>query len=128
MDLRYIFMMRSAKKTGKKRNQGDTDEGNTAASHKLLNALRLSTGIILTISFQKVDAAPYAERTAEGYDKSLQGFDCRVKEFHTDFRGADLQNDRKMSFFMQSNRAKKLIHRNDSGKETVILDFPFIYI
>ena len=123
-----MFTSGSAEKTGEKGDKGNTDQRNTAASHKLLNALRLSTGIILTISFQKVDAAPYTERTAECHDESLKGVDCRVKEFHTDFRGPDLQNDRKMSFFMQSNRAKKLIHRNDSGKETVILDFPFIYI
>ena len=77
-----MFTSGSAEKTGEKGNKGNTDQRNTAASHKLLNALRLSTGIILTISFQKVDSAPNTERTAEGYNEGLQSFDCRVKEFH----------------------------------------------
>ena len=123
-----MFTLGSSEKTGEKRNQGNTDEGNPSSRDELLDTLRLGTGVVLPVTFQKVDAAPYTECTAECHNESLKSFDCRVKEFHTDFRGPDLQNDRKMSFFIQSNRAEKLIHRNDSGKETVILDFPFIYI
>ena len=82
-------MMRSAKKTGKKRNQGDTDEGNPSSRNKLLNALRLCARVIRAISFQKVDAAPYTERTAEGYNEGLQGIDCRVEKFHIDFTFPD---------------------------------------
>ena len=44
--------------------------------------MSISTGIILTITFQKVDTAPYTKRTAECHDESLKGVDCRVKEFH----------------------------------------------
>ena len=84
-----MFTSGSAEKTGEKGDKGNTDQRNTAASHKLLNALRLSTGIILTISFQKVDAAPYAERTAKGYNEGLQGFDCRIEEFHIYFTFPD---------------------------------------
>ena len=34
------------------------------------------------ISFQKVNAAPYTERTAESNNEGLESFDCGVKEFH----------------------------------------------
>ena len=63
-----MFTSESSEKTGKKRNQGDTDEGNPSSRDKLLNALRLCPRVIRSISFQKVDAAPYTERTAEGYN------------------------------------------------------------
>ena len=77
-----MFTSESSEKTGEKRNQGDTDEGNTAARNELLDALRFSTGVVLTVTFKEVDTAPYAERTAESNNKSLESFDCSVEEFH----------------------------------------------
>ena len=62
--------------------QGNADEGNTTTGHKLFYALGLCPRIILPISFQKVDATPNTERTTEGYNESLQSFDCRIEEFH----------------------------------------------
>ena len=77
-----MFTPGSAEKTGEKGDQGNTDEGNPSSRDKLLNALRFSTGVVAAISFQKVDAAPNTERTAEGYNEGLKGVDCRVEEFH----------------------------------------------
>jgi len=84
-----MFTSESSEKTGEKRNQGNTDQGNTTTGDKLLYTLRLGAGVVLAVPFQKVDAAPYAERTAKGYDKSLQGFDCRIEEFHIYFTFPD---------------------------------------
>ena len=77
-----MFTLGSAEKTGQKGDQGDTDEGNPSSRDKLLNALAFCPRIIRSISFQKVDAAPYTERTAESYNEGLKSFDCRVEEFH----------------------------------------------
>ena len=72
----------SAQQAGQQGNQGNADQGNSTTGHKLLYALRLGAGVVLAISFQKVDAAPNTERTAKGYNEGLQSFDCRVEEFH----------------------------------------------
>ncbi len=76
-------------KTGQQGDQGNTDEGNTTTGHKLFYTLGLGAGVVLAVTFQKVDAAPYAERTAEGYNEGLQSFDCRVEEFHIYFTFPD---------------------------------------
>ena len=76
-------------KAGQQGNKGNTDEGDTATGDKLFNALRLCPRVIRTISFQKVDAAPNTERTAKGYNEGLQGFDCRIEEFHIYFTFPD---------------------------------------
>ena len=49
---------RSAEQTGKKRYQGDADEGDTAAGHQLLHALGLRAGVIIAVTFQQVDRTP----------------------------------------------------------------------
>ena len=68
--------------TGKQRYQGDTDEGNAAASHKLLHTLRLCTRVIVTVTFQKVDRTPDTKTCTECYYESLQNSDCAVEKCH----------------------------------------------
>ncbi len=62
----------SAQQTGQQGNQSDADQGNTTARDKLLNTLGLAGGVILTVTLQQVDAAPYTQRTAEAHNDSLQ--------------------------------------------------------
>jgi len=45
---------RLTEKTGKQRHQDDSDEGDTAARHKLLHALGLGTGVVVTVAFEKL--------------------------------------------------------------------------
>ena len=68
--------------TGQQGNQGDADEGNASSRDKLFNALTLGAGVVIAISFQQVDAAPYAERAAERHNEGLESADCRVEEIH----------------------------------------------
>ena len=68
--------------TGKQRYQSDTDEGNAAASHKLLHTLRLCTRVIVTVTFQKVDRTPDTKTCTECYYESLQNSDCAVEKCH----------------------------------------------
>ena len=76
------FLLKSAEKTGEKRHKGRTDEGNASACHELLHALRLCTGVVVTISFQQVDDAPNAETCTESDNESLKNTNSRVKKFH----------------------------------------------
>ena len=66
----------SSKKSGKQRYKGDTDEGDTAAGHQLLHALGLRAGIIVAVTFQKVDCSPDAKTCTKCNNKSLQYTDC----------------------------------------------------
>ena len=46
--------------------------------------MSIRAGVIRTIPFQQVDAAPHAETGAEGNNEGLQDFDCAVEKFHGD--------------------------------------------
>ena len=48
----------------------------------VLNALTFGAGVVIAISFQQVDTAPYAERAAERHNEGLESADCRVEEIH----------------------------------------------
>ena len=71
--------------TGKQRYQGDTDEGYAATSHELLHTLRLCTGVIVAVAFQKVDCTPDTKTCTESYYQSLQNTDCAVEKCHKFF-------------------------------------------
>ena len=92
---------RSAEQTGKKRYQGDADEGDTAAGHQLLHALGFRAGVIVAglrsapvgakptstgrrAPFQQVDRAPDTKTGTECHDESLQYTDCAVEKCHTE--------------------------------------------
>ena len=71
-----------AEQTRQQRNEGDAHQSNTTASHELLHALRLGTGVVVTVTFQQVDGTPNAETGTEGNNEGLEDFDSRVEEFH----------------------------------------------
>ena len=75
-------LLKSAEKTGEKRNQGDTDERDPSSRDKLFNALRFGAGIVLTVTFEQIDSAPDTERGSERNDEGLKSTDGRVEEFH----------------------------------------------
>ena len=76
------FPLESAEKTREKRNQGDTDESSPSSRDKLFNALRFSTRVVISITFQQINSAPDAERGSERDDEGLKSTDGRVEEFH----------------------------------------------
>ena len=75
-------MSELTEQTGEQRNEGDTDEGNAAASHELLHTLGLSAGVIIAVTFKQIDYTPNAETSTESDNESLKNADCRVKKFH----------------------------------------------
>ena len=50
-----------------------------------LRHMSIRAGVVATIPFQQVDAAPHAEASAQGNNEGLQDFDCGVKKFHGSF-------------------------------------------
>ena len=75
-------LLKSAEKTGEKRNQGDTDQRNPSSRDKLFNALRFGAGIVLTVTFEQIDSAPDTESGSERNNEGLKSTDGRVEEFH----------------------------------------------
>lgn len=71
-----------AEKPGEQRHQQKANQGNAAPGHELFHALRLSTGIIISVTFQKVNDTPDSEACAKGNNQSLKNIDGRVKEIH----------------------------------------------
>ena len=89
-----VDWLRSAEKVSEKGNQGGADEGNTAACHQLLHALRLGTGVIVAVAFEQVNGTPDTETGTEGDDKRLENADCAGEKRHISsssptFRTAD---------------------------------------
>ena len=52
--------------------------------HQVLHALAFRAGIVATLPFQQVDAAPHAEASAQGNHEGLQDFDRAIEKFHGD--------------------------------------------
>ena len=52
---------RSAEQTAQQGNQGDANQGNTAASHELLHTLTLGRGVITAVALHQVDGTPHAQ-------------------------------------------------------------------
>ncbi len=91
--------LRSAEESGQERDEGDADEGDTAAGHQLLHALGLRAGVIVAglrsapvgakptstgrrAPFQQVDSTPDAKTGTERHDESLQYTNCAVEKCH----------------------------------------------
>ena len=83
---------RSAKQAGQQGDKGHADQGDAAARDELFDALALGRRVILTVTFQKVDAAPHAQAAAQGDDQSLQNVDSVSKKahIHISFRSVEL--------------------------------------
>ena len=70
------------KETGKLGNELTADQDDATAGHELLDALALSTGIVIAISFQKIDDAPYAEASADCRYESLENLNAAAEKSH----------------------------------------------
>ena len=46
--------------------------------------MSIRAGVVRTVTFQQVDAAPHAEASAQSHNEGLQDFDCAIEEFHGD--------------------------------------------
>jgi hypothetical protein len=70
---------------GQHGNEDEADQSDAAASHQLLDALRLCAGVVVAVAFQQVDAAPDAEAAAKCDNEGLKNADSRSKKFHNLF-------------------------------------------
>ena len=70
------------------------NSGVTVCSLVCVTLWHMSIGgrVVLAVTFQKVDAAPHAQATAQGDDQSLQNVDSVSKKahIHISFRSVEL--------------------------------------
>ena len=74
---------RLAEQTAQQGDQGDANQGNTAASHELLHALTLGRRVIAAVTFHEVHSTPHAQTGTQSNHQSLQNVHCTVKEFYS---------------------------------------------
>lgn len=67
---------------GKQGNQGDADEGDPSAGHKLLHSLALGTRVVVSVTFQEVDRPPDTEASPKGHHEGLKYTYRRIEECH----------------------------------------------
>ena len=44
--------------------------------------MSIGTGVVVAVTFQKIDGTPHAETGTQSDDQSLKNFDCTIKEIH----------------------------------------------
>ncbi len=71
---------KSAEQTAQQGDQGDANQGNTAASHELLHPLTLGRGVIAAVAFHEVHSTPHAQTGTQCHNQSLQNIHCTSKE------------------------------------------------
>lgn len=47
-----------------------------------LLTMSIGTGVVVAVTFQQVDDAPYAETGTEGDNEGLENGDCLIEKFH----------------------------------------------
>ena len=47
-----------------------------------LSHMSIRTGVVVAVTFQQVDDAPYAETGTEGDNEGLENGDCLIEKFH----------------------------------------------
>jgi len=62
--------------------EGRADQHHTAASHELLDALRLGAGVVVAVAFHEVDNTPHCKTCAEGDNERLKNRDSLIDESH----------------------------------------------
>ena len=67
---------------GQQRYKDHAHDGDARAGHQLFHALRLRAGVVVAVTFQQVDDAPYAETGTEGDNEGLENGDCLIEKFH----------------------------------------------
>ena len=105
----------SPEQAGEQRDQGGADEGDTTASHELLDALALRAGVVISISFQEVDAAPHTEAGTQGNHQGLKGRNCGLKKSHIVFAGTEYRSKPESSGGFRSGNSFSRIAPLSSG-------------
>ena len=67
---------------GEQRYKNHTNNGYTSTGHELLNALAFCTRVVVSVTFQQVDNAPYAKTSTKGNHEGLQHIDRFIEKFH----------------------------------------------
>ena len=67
----FLTHMGLSQQPGQQRNKGHANEGNATSGDKLLDSLALARRVVRPVSLQKIDAAPYAKRSAEAHNDCL---------------------------------------------------------
>ena len=71
-----------AEQVGELGDEGDADEGDTAARHELFHTLRLCARVVVTVTLEQIDCTPDTETGTESDNESLKNTNSRVKKFH----------------------------------------------
>ena len=70
------------KETGKLGNELTADQDDATAGHELLDALALRAGVIITVTFQKVDNTPNTEASADSGHEGLKDLNAAAEKSH----------------------------------------------
>ena len=68
-----------AEQVGELGDEGDADEGDTAARDELLHPLRLGRGVIAAVALQQIDRSPNTQTAAQSDDNSLHDITAALK-------------------------------------------------
>ncbi len=77
-----LSSLQESEESCKKRNELHTDKADTATSHELLDSLALSSRVVVAVTLEEVDTAPYAKASAKCDYKCLQYSDHVSEERH----------------------------------------------
>ena len=80
-----------AEEVGKQWDEDSSDQGHASTGHKLLHALRLSSGVVVAIAFEQVDCSPNSETCAKCNNKGLENAHCALEKCH--FRSSSPYSD-----------------------------------
>ena len=70
------------KETGKLGNELTADQDDATAGHELLDALALRAGVIIAVTFQKIDNAPNTEACTDSGHEGLKDLNAAAEKCH----------------------------------------------
>ena len=70
------------KEAGKLGNELTADQDDTTAGHELLDALALRAGVIIAVTFQKIDNAPNTEACTDSGHEGLKDLNAAAEKCH----------------------------------------------
>ena len=74
--------MSDSKQPREQRHQDHAHNGDPRPSHELLHALGFGAGVVVAISFQKVNDSPHAQTSAQGNHEGLKNGDSLIEKCH----------------------------------------------
>ena len=90
-------------------NQRQTQRGHAAARHELFHALAFRAGVIRSISFQKVNAAPDTKTRAQSNHQRLQYVYRAIEKSHTSSLSAALRQPKNLEMKKAADRAAQSV-------------------